>query len=124
MKRSPLRKQKLPSQTEHQIQTACINYLKYKGWYVQRMNSGKVPVINKYGKRHLIQLNEVGTPDIMAFKRTHISHTANVRLVYIEVKRQGNEPTEAQIYKMNELEEKGAECHVVHSLEQLEELGF
>lgn len=100
--------------TEHQLQTQLMHYLKFSGYYVQRLNSGMVE--NKYGGR--IRLGDKGTPDIMAFKDIH----GQLQLLFIEVKTPKNpKPTFWQEQKMAELSEHGAICLVVHSLEELEE---
>ena len=112
--------------TEHQIQTQIINFLKYKSWFVMRLNSGKISV-GEGRSRRMIQMNEVGTPDIMAFRRfvrtcdVHSIGTLHLDLLFIEVKRPGNKPTLHQKMKMRELESFGARCLVAHSVEEVEE---
>lgn len=107
--------------TEHQIQQACINYLKIQGWYVQRMNSGKMAYEYK-GRRKFLMLAERGTPDILAFKKTGdwYNYKPVVRIIFVEVKRPGNKPTDLQEMKMRELKEFGAECFVATSVEDLQ----
>lgn len=73
-----------------------------------RLNSGAIQTVN--GMR--VRLSEAGTPDILAIKQG--------RIVFIEVKRPGNKPTERQIAKMKILEEYGAKCIVAHSVDELE----
>jgi hypothetical protein len=120
-------RKKLPGPTEHQIQTQIINFLQHKGYYVQRMNSGAL----RDRRNHLIRLNRAGTPDVMAFKRLDprvVGQAGRLRatepkldLLFVEVKRPGNPPTETQIRVMKELEEHGARCLVAHSVEEVEE---
>ena len=119
--------------SEHQLQTEIMNYLKYKGWYVMRLNSGAIQATNRYGNKHMMRLAPAGTPDLMAFKKALFG--VNVEdvepipyvgpsLYFIEVKVEGNKPTLLQTVKMQELEEYGAKCLVIHSLEELQEAGF
>lgn len=119
---------KLPIQTEHEIQSDIIQFLRIKGFYVQRLNSGRIP-IGEGRSRRMIQLAEVGTPDLMAFKGYlrrlddgfggEILHS-DAQVLFIEVKRPGNKPTIHQEHKMRELESFGARCLVAHSVEEVE----
>lgn len=104
--------------SEHSIQTACESYLRFKGFYVQRLNSGMVKATNRFGKERRIRLAAVGTPDLMAFRE----RDGELSLYFLEIKRPGNKPTFLQEQKMEELEQHGAICFVVHSLEELEEI--
>lgn len=114
---------KLPVPLEHQIQTACIQYLRYKGFYVQRMNSGAMRMQSK-GKDYLLRMAAAGTPDLMAFKKiswdADFGDIEETQLLFIEVKRPGKKPTPLQTEKMKELEEHGASCYVIHSVEELQ----
>ena len=108
---------KLPSISEHQLQTLIMNYLTANGYYVQRMNSGAI----RDSKGYMIRFGQAGTPDIMAFKPNKLNAAA-ADLIFIEVKTPRNPtPTLLQARKMDELEEHGATCLVVHSLEELQE---
>src|SRR4051794_11766832 len=104
-----MRISKLPSLTEHQIQTQIIGYLKYRGYYTQRMNSGMLPM-GEGRSRRLIRMNRAGTPDIMAFQPNMVALDGVikgrvVKLLFIEVKRPGNKATPLQTEVMKELEE-------------------
>jgi hypothetical protein len=106
--------------TESQIQTAIMGFLRYKGYYVQRMNSGAM----RDQRNHLIRMNRPGTPDIMAFKPCRYNAKSLTRhyhadLLFIEVKRPGNNPTYLQQAVMKELEEHGARCIVAHSVDEV-----
>lgn len=114
---------KLPSPTEHQIQTSIINFLGYKGYYVMRLNSGAI----RTDKGNMVRLAVRGTPDLLAFKKVlrqatpaHQIMVENIDLLFVEVKRMGNKPTFAQEQMMQNLTEKGARCLVIHSIEELE----
>lgn len=115
--------------SEHQIQNSIINYLRYKQYIVERMNSGAMRQRDSRGKQYIIRMHSVGTPDIMAFKRVlietpdHESYYKTI-LLFIEVKVPGNSPTRMQSIKMQELTEHGARCYVIHSLEELQALGI
>lgn len=121
-------KNKLPLPLEKHIQTAIIGYLRAKGWYVMRLNSGSMRSIDKRGKMFMTKLTDAGTPDIMAFKpypKGYSGSTGKTYLLFIEVKRSAKHPpTPLQLAKMRELEEYGATCHVIWSIEQLQELGI
>lgn len=117
-------------QTEHQIQTEIINYLRMKGWYVMRLNSGKYSVGEGKSKRFIMG-QDAGTPDLMCFKKTKFGLNiedveglpyVGVSLFFIEVKVSGNKPTLLQTAKMKELEEYGAKCIVATSVEDVMKL--
>lgn len=103
--------------TEHEIQNLCINYLKSKGFYVMRLNSGRMPYTYK-GRRKFMSLASKGTPDVMAFRHK----IGGCEIFFFEIKKPGMEPTGLQLHKMEELEQFGASCHVVHSLEEIGEI--
>lgn len=111
---------------EKHIQQQLIHYLKLKGYYVQRMNSGAMMAHStKTGKNYRVRMADVGTPDIMAFKRFEFEDgygcaTSDMNLLFIEVKQPGKKPTVLQSLKMKELESFGARCLVIHSIEELE----
>lgn len=113
----------LTQPTEHTIQTECINFLRSKGYYVLRLNSGKYSVGEGRFKRFIMG-QAAGTPDLLAFSKPYADcdcqMPAEVRLLFIEIKRPKQEPTVTQALKMEELETYGARCVVVHSVEELE----
>ncbi len=110
--------------TEHQTQTQIINFLRIKGWYVMRLNSGKMRYTNSSGKQKFVMLQDPGTPDIVAFRQDISLRTVEVgvKLIFIEVKVPGNKPTWLQQQKMQELEKYGAKCFVATSVEDVEKL--
>lgn len=101
--------------TEHQIQDSIIQYLRYKGYYVQRLNSGAI----RTAAGGLVRMSAVGTPDIMAFRLEKEWIGPGVNLVFIEVKRPGKKATDLQKMRMRELEEYGARCIVATGIEDL-----
>lgn len=110
---SKTKQQALPM-SEHEIQNAIIKYLKDRGYYCMRLNSGNKGKF--YGQ-------PAGTPDLMVFKPVEFDGKKyqEVNLLFIEVKAPGKKPTAIQIVKMQELEEYSAKCIVAHSVEELEE---
>ena len=88
-----------------------MHYLRAKGWYVMRLNSGKYSVGEGRAKRFIMG-QDAGTPDVMAFKSGHI--------VFCEVKRPGKKATLLQKAKMEELEQYGAKCIIATCIEDIE----
>lgn len=105
---------KLNIYTERQIQTQIIHLLQAHGYYVMRINSGKFSVGEGRNKRFIMG-QEAGTPDLLCFKK-------ETQPIFIEVKRQGNKPTEKQIYKMKELMSYGAICFIANSIEDVQKV--
>lgn len=111
--------------TEKQLQTQIINYLKYKGWYVQRLNSGKYFIGTGRNKR-FIRGCDAGTPDLVCFKKykhkvgNAVLNIPLPALWFIEVKAQNGKVSELQDRKMRELEDYGARCLVAYSLDDVE----
>lgn len=113
----------LPGPTEHQIMTSIVGFLQWKGYYVQRMNSGKF-VVGAGASRRMIQGARPGTPDIMAFKLVpgmFLGSHSVANLLFVEVKRPGKKATPLQEAVMAELEGQGARCLIAHSVEEVEE---
>jgi len=104
-------KNKLPELREHEIQTQCMNYLKAKGFYCLRLNSGKYSV-GEGRNRRFIMGQEAGTPDILAIKYG--------KCYFFEIKKPKGKLTFYQKHKMKELEGYGARCYVIHSLEEMQ----
>lgn len=110
--------------TEHQIMNAIIGFLRFKGYYCMRLNSGKYSV-GEGRSRRFIMGQEAGTPDLLAFRGNWSfdpGPVANVALLFIEVKRPGKKATPLQIAKMKELEEYGARCIIASSMEEVKEV--
>lgn len=108
--------------SEHQIQNQIEAYLRGKGYYVDRMNSGNMRFRNSRGGWDFVKLHPAGTPDLMAFKALYNNDGGRIgtNLYFIEVKAPGNKPTRLQLLKMEELEQKGARCFVAYSLEDIQ----
>ncbi len=98
-------------------QKRIIEYLTLRAWIVERMNSGKIPA--KYGtKTRYIHLHTTGTPDVQAIRKAANGFT---EVLYVEVKRPGEKPTEEQQAQHERLREQaGARVIVATSWEDVE----
>ena len=111
--------------TEHQTQQLIMNYLRMKGWYVMRLNSGKYSV-GEGRNRRFIMGQEAGTPDLLCFKDNFYGKGQDglVSVCFIEVKAGKNKPTALQTAKMEELEQYGARCIVAYGIEDIQKIGL
>jgi len=102
---------------EKVAQKQIMEYLTLRGWVVERMNSGKIPA--KYGtKTRYISLHQAGTPDLQALRKAPNGYT---EVLYVEVKRPGEKPTEVQLAQHERLREKaGARVIVATRWEDVE----
>lgn len=120
-------KRQILKASEKEIQNSIIEYLKLKGWYVMRLNSGNVSRDYR-GKTYFIRGQEAGTPDLLAFKKRCVNcmddPEHDVRLMFIEVKKLGNKATSLQTAKMQELREYGAYCCIATGVESLQLVGI
>ena len=91
--------------TETEIQQQIITTARTMGHKAYRMNSGKVRIGNRR-----ITLCEPGTPDLLIVM-------SGGRLLWIEVKRPGERPTETQKKRHKELRDMGHSVAVCHSLD-------
>jgi Holliday junction resolvase len=78
------------------VQSKIISQLEAWGWYVVK----------------LIQTNTNGIPDLMAMR--------NGKVVFIEVKRQGEYPGALQKHRMNEINAKGVMAFWVDNVTEIE----
>jgi len=102
----------VPAIPERAIQAACIEYLRYRGYYVLRLNAGALP--NAQGRP--VRMLPAGTPDVLAIK--------DGRAVFVEMKRPGKRPTALQAMTMDTLTQHGARCLVATSVEDLQAAGL
>ena len=102
---------------EKVAQKQIMEYLTLRGWVVERMNSGKIPA--KYGgKTRYIRLHTTGCPDVQALRKAPNGYT---EVLYVEVKRPGEKPTEVQLAQHERLREMaGARVIVATSWEDVE----
>ena len=101
-----------PAIPERAIQAACMEYLRLRGYYVLRLNSGALP--NAHGRP--VRMLPAGTPDVQALK-------AGQPPLFVEVKRPGKRPTAIQEMTMDTLRRHGARCLVATSVEDLQQAG-
>lgn len=97
-----------PAITERAVQSAIMQYLRLRGYYVLRLNAGAL--LDAQGRS--VRMHPAGTPDLLAIK--------DGRAVFVEVKRPGKMPTERQRLMMAELRTYGARCICATSVEELE----
>lgn len=99
-------------QSEHQIQSAILEWLPYLGVYAWRNNSGMIAV-GEGRYRRMIKLGKAGLPDIIGV------HKTTGRMIAIEVKRPGKKPTELQENTIRELREYNAIAFVATSIDDV-----
>lgn len=100
-------------ETEHQIQSAILDYLKLKRVFHWRNNTGKM-FSNYKGKTRMISFGTVGSPDIFALK--------GGVLYGLEVKSATGKPTEEQIGFGELMKDNGAIYKVVRSVKEVTEI--
>jgi hypothetical protein len=93
--------------SEQELQNAIITYLRYRHWWVMRVNSGMA----KLEKGGVIKIGIAGTPDILCIKYGIAT--------WIEVKLPGKHSTPIQKARQDELRAAGCQVFEVHSLEEL-----
>lgn len=103
-------------QSEHDIQTIIMSYLRLKGFKVWRCNSGRGFYEHK-GVKRMVTYGERGMPDLMA-----ISPKYGGRLVCIEVKSKTGKATQAQIDWLMNAEMHGAKTIVARDVKEVEQL--
>lgn len=83
------------AKSESIIQREIIKHLEDEGWYVLK----------------LIQTNKNGIPDLMAIRQGIT--------IFVEVKRAGAKARPLQEYRMKEINLKGVNSFVAHSVEEI-----
>jgi len=99
--------------TEHELMNWCISWLSLKGHYVQRINSGKIPVFQSGRIARMVKLAETGTPDIIGF------HKDTGQFIGIEIKVKPNKPLPAQVEFITNLKRCGGIGAIVYSQEEM-----
>lgn len=107
--------------TEHELQTAIIDYLLYHHWLVIRINSGVARPERETGERGFVPFYHwqvlgddqytSGVSDLLALKDGYA--------IVIEVKLPGNEPTPEQRRFMAEWRARGGLAIVAWSLDDV-----
>lgn len=95
------------AEEEGRIQYIAMKMLQISGAIVFRMNAGRT--------RNNVRMAPVGTPDLMAA-------LSGGRVIWVEVKTPGNDPTEAQEKMHKLLRQKGHTVYVVHNTEEIEKM--
>ena|SRR3990167_5550302 len=102
--------------TEHETQNAILDWLTAKRIFHYRNNSGAM-VSEYHGKKRFMRFGKVGSPDIVAVIRPRgVDHG---QYVGIEVKRVGNNLSEAQIAFKEQLEVAGGKWITAYCLEDV-----
>lgn len=83
---------------ESKIQTSIKNHLQKKGWFITK----------------LIQTSTNGIPDLLCLK--------DGRVVFLEIKQPGKNPTELQLFRIEQLKKNGFETIVATSKKDIEHL--
>lgn len=111
------RKQLKTITPEKLIQQSIVEWMNYNGFKVMRINSGQLKVEetddegNK--KSRIVKLAPTGTPDILGcYKKTG-------RMVLVEVKRPGKEPSPDQLIAIQDWKEAGALVFVATSIDDV-----
>lgn len=104
---------------EKDIQNTICEYLARKKHFFWRQNTA--PTIQKSGDqwafRRMPKYAMKGVPDILIV-------TDGGYMVFLEVKRKGSKQSPDQIVFQERCKEKGCEYYVVHSLEEVIEIGL
>lgn len=100
---------------ETHLVNQIIQYLNYKGHYVQRTNSGRIRIPGKNGQQRLIRMAQAGTSDITGCSK-------DGRFIAIECKIKPNKPTELQEAYLEEIRKRGGIAIVAYSFEDIEHL--
>ena len=114
---------------ETPLSAQFAQYLNTQKVYHDRLNSGKVNVVKKYFCRktnqwkefsNWLHLCQIGTPDRFAILPPELDPDGvGGKILFIEVKVKGKNPTPEQVAKHEELRAVGAIVLVVRSLEEL-----
>lgn len=95
--------------SERSVSKAIESYLSARRIYNDRLNSGLVMVTKGDGRPYPVRLCKAGTPDRFFIYRG--------RIVFVEVKREGEEPSEVQLDRQKELKAAGAVVLNVDSID-------
>jgi hypothetical protein len=110
----------LDTAKESDLKSTITNYLiTYESmgflWF-ERLNSGKIKVLNKDGSTRMVNLCRKGTADFI------VIFSKPLRPVFIETKRKNAEQIDSQIEFENKVKEMGFEYYVADTFEKFEKL--
>lgn len=92
-----------------------VDYLNFRGFFVQRINSGAVRFRDGAGRNNFIRLAHAGTSDITGI-------APDGRFVAIEAKIKPNKPTALQEAYLEEIRKRGGIARVAYCLEDVMDL--
>ncbi len=92
-----------------------IDYLNYRGHFVQRTNSGSLRFRDAAGRNNFVKLAHAGTSDITGCSR-------HGRFLAIECKIGKNKPTALQEAYLEEIRKRGGIAIVAYSLDDVTNL--
>lgn len=89
-----------------------VDYLNYRGHFVQRTNSGKLTVPKTNGGFRFVNLSKAGTADITGCSK-------DGHFLAIEAKIRPNKPTELQEHYLDEIRKRGGIAFIAYSLDDV-----
>jgi hypothetical protein len=101
---------------EGDLVAAVIAYLNSRGAFAWRMNSGRTILRGKGGKPRVIRLGRAGLPDVIGTMPARRDGWDTGRLIAVECKSPGQQPTALQAATHAELRKRGALVIVCHDL--------
>jgi hypothetical protein len=100
---------------ETQLVSQIIDFLNYRGHFVQRTNSGAVRFTDANSRRHFIKLAHAGTADITGCSK-------DGRFIAIECKIKPNKTTPLQEAYLEEIKKRGGIAVVAYTLDDVADL--
>jgi hypothetical protein len=107
---------KLYATSEQSLQNAIIDYLRYRNFWVMRINSGAV----RTERGGMVKMGIAGTPDILAIKPP--TQTSPIEVYWVEVKLPGKHSTDIQKMRQDELRAAGCKVYEIHSLDEMQQI--
>lgn len=92
-----------------------VDFLNYRGHFVQRINSGAIRINNPNGNNRFIKLAHAGTADITGCSK-------DGRFLAVECKIGKNKPTDLQNAYLEEVKKRGGIAIVAYSLDDVTNL--
>ncbi len=102
-----------PVATERDIQAAIITYLRYRHFYVQRLNSGGM----RDARNNLVTLARAGTADIVF----GLVVDGYIFLAFVEVKRPGGKQRPAQKLFQQDMDARGIPYILATSIDDVDQ---